>query len=68
VDVSFSGPSGELGGATFLLDPVKQGARRAGDGTVHLRGEGWLTPRQMVEGDTESYLLACTPDPADEPD
>ncbi len=65
MDVGFSGPDGELGGATSVLEPVKKaGAKHEGDGTAYVRGEGWLTPAQITAGDAKDFLAACTPDPA----
>lgn len=68
IDIGFSGPDGELGGATSVLEPVtKAGAKHEGDGTAYVRGEGWLTPAQIAAGDAKDFLTACTPDPAKKP-
>ena len=65
MDIGFSGPDGELGGATSVLGPVqKAGAKHEGDGTAYVRDEGWLTPAQIAAGDAKDFLTACTPDPA----
>lgn len=65
MDIGFSGPDGELGGATSVLEPVtKAGVKHEGDGTAYVRDEGWLTPSQVSAGDAKDFLAACTPDPA----
>ncbi|MCD9199852.1 hypothetical protein [Aeromicrobium wangtongii] len=65
MDVGFVGLDGDIGGATSDLVPLKkQGAQHADDGTAYVRDEGWLTPREILAGNTKSFLTACTPDPA----
>ncbi|MCL3816872.1 WXG100 family type VII secretion target [Aeromicrobium wangtongii] len=66
MDVGFVGPDGDIGGATSDLEPVKaDGVKHSGDGTAYVRREGWLTLPEIIDGNTKSFLTACTPDPAD---
>lgn len=64
VDVMLDGAAGSVGVGSGFLGPVrKQGAKHAGDGTFYVRGEGWLTSREMAAKDAKSFLTPCTPDP-----
>jgi hypothetical protein len=65
LDVVLDRSASEAGGATSDLGPLKKaGAKHEGDGTAYVRGEGWLTSRQIAAGDEKDFLTACTPDPA----
>ncbi|MCD9199851.1 hypothetical protein [Aeromicrobium wangtongii] len=66
MDVILDGPAGAVGESTSDLEPVKaDGVKHSGDGTAYVRREGWLTLPEIIDGNTKSFLTACTPDPAD---